>query len=82
MNGTFISNFSWNIHFYRRDTVRITRSASIDSMVDTLWAETLGTVEPHVPEKILAMRSERALGSLVSPLVGRRMKGQRRVNGK
>lgn len=50
-------------------------------MVDTVWAETAETVEPLVvPEKRLSVRSERALG-LVSPSVGRRMKGQRGING-
>lgn len=69
---------------FRRDTVsnRLPRSVSIDSMVDTIWAEPTETVEPiSVPEKRLSVRSERALG-LVSPSVGRRMKGQRGVNGK
>lgn len=74
----------YDYYYYRRDTVnnRLPRSASIDSMVDTVWAETSETVEPLVvPEKRLSVRSERALG-LVSPSVGRRMKGQRGVNGK
>lgn len=60
---------------------RLPRSASIDSMVDTVWAETVETVEPiAVPEKRTSIRSDRPLG-LVSPSVGRRMKGQRGLNG-
>lgn len=50
-------------------------------MVETVWAETVETTEPLVSEKRLSVRSERTLG-LVSPSVGRRMKGQRGINGK
>lgn len=56
------------------------RSSSIDSMVEAVWSETV--LEPSLPtEKRPSLRPDRTL-TLVSPSVGRRMKGQRGVNGK
>lgn len=81
--------------FARKDiTSRLPRSASIDSMVETVWAESF--VEPlqqkssqprqfqRLPvEKrasVTSRASDRTL-ALVSPSVGRRLKGHRSVNG-
>lgn len=61
------------------------RSSSIDSMVDAVWTETMsGSTSPTKRTSITSTGSggrERPL-SLVSPSVGRRMKGQRGINGK
>ncbi|GJQ72394.1 hypothetical protein Trydic_g3475 [Trypoxylus dichotomus] len=54
------------------------RSSSIDSMVEAVWSETV--LEAPLPiEKRPSLRPDRTL-ALVSPSVGRRMKGQRGVN--
>lgn len=58
------------------------RSSSIDSMVEAVWSENV-EVTPIVPcnvEKRPSLRPDRPL-TLVSPSVGRRMKGQRGING-
>lgn len=56
------------------------RSSSIDSMVEAVWSETV--LEAPLPiEKRPSLRPDRTL-ALVSPSVGRRMKGQRGINGK
>ncbi|KAK4874871.1 hypothetical protein RN001_014231 [Aquatica leii] len=59
---------------------RLPRSSSIDSMVETIWADSISeaTTPPPV-EKRPSIRLERPL-ALVSPTVGRRMKGQRGIN--
>lgn len=56
------------------------RSSSIDSMVDAVWAETVPEVLSST-EKRPSLRPEKS-SVLVSPSVGRRMKGQRGINGK
>ncbi|KAJ3645180.1 hypothetical protein Zmor_022860 [Zophobas morio] len=67
-----------------RDTLnsRLPRSSSIDSMVEAVWAESVeAAAEPAAtPEKRPSLRPDRPL-ALVSPSVGRRMKGQRGING-
>ncbi|KAG5885219.1 hypothetical protein JTB14_002647 [Gonioctena quinquepunctata] len=65
----------------RRDTInsRLPRSASIDSMVEAVWAESSESPEQLIPEKRPSLRPDRPL-ALVSPSVGRRMKGQRGIN--
>lgn len=51
-------------------------------MVETVWAESLAeSTSPPYFEKRLSLRPERP-PALVSPTVGRRMKGQRAINGK
>lgn len=60
------------------------RSSSIDSMVEAVWSESIETTMPMTPcnvEKRPSLRPDRPL-TLVSPSVGRRMKGQRGINGK
>lgn len=48
-------------------------------MVEAVWAES--TSEPETPQKRTSLRPDRP-AALVSPSVGRRMKGQRSLNGK
>lgn len=51
-------------------------------MVETVWAESIAeATTPPPTEKRPSLRPDRPL-ALVSPTVGRRMKGQRGVNGK
>lgn len=55
-------------------------------MVEAVWSESIETTTPILPspsiiEKRPSLRPDRPL-TLVSPSVGRRMKGQRGVNGK
>lgn len=68
--------------FYRKmSNVRLPRSSSIDSMVETVWADGINEATTPPPmEKKPSLRPERPL-TLVSPTVGRRMKGQRGING-
>lgn len=59
------------------------RSSSIDSMVEAVWSEqieAIPTLPSSVVEKRPSLRPDRPL-TLVSPSVGRRMKGQRGING-
>ncbi|KAK9883278.1 hypothetical protein WA026_001462 [Henosepilachna vigintioctopunctata] len=80
------ANVTRRLSWERRDTLntRLPRSSSIDSMVEAVWAETV-TVSPlelpipPVQEKRMSLRPDRPL-ALVSPSVGRRMKGQRGIN--
>ena len=79
-----IRRLSWE----RRGTNNnIPRSGSIDSMVDAVWAETITSPEAPIPVAPIAIKSEKRGSlrpdrmSIVSPSVGRRMKGQRGVNG-
>lgn len=56
-------------------------------MVEAVWAESVETpsenIMVHSPiEKRPSLRAERTSLTLVSPSVGRRMKGQRGINGK
>ncbi|XP_017782500.1 PREDICTED: uncharacterized protein LOC108566897 isoform X2 [Nicrophorus vespilloides] len=69
-----IRRLSWE----RRDTLssKMPRSASIDSMVEAVWAESVVQVPT---EKRSSLRAERTI-ALVSPSVGRRLKGQRSIN--
>ncbi|XP_065168929.1 ankyrin repeat and fibronectin type-III domain-containing protein 1 isoform X2 [Atheta coriaria] len=88
------TNIMRRLSWERKDiTSRLPRSASIDSMVETVWAESF--VEPlqqkssqprqfqRLPvEKrasVTSRASDRTL-ALVSPSVGRRLKGHRSVN--
>ncbi|KAK5640729.1 hypothetical protein RI129_009276 [Pyrocoelia pectoralis] len=59
---------------------RLPRSSSIDSMVETIWAESISeATTPPPTDKRPSLRLDRPL-ALVSPTVGRRMKGQRGIN--
>lgn len=50
-------------------------------MVEAVWAESVVEPEPEMPtQKRPSLRPERPV-ALVSPSVGRRMKGHRGVNG-
>ncbi|KAF7270993.1 hypothetical protein GWI33_016090 [Rhynchophorus ferrugineus] len=82
------SNVTRRLSWERRDPgiSRLPRSSSIDSMVEAVWSE--APVSPSEPlpvpvvtEKRYSLRPDRAL-ALVSPGVGRRVKGQRATNGK
>lgn len=68
----------------------MTRSSSIDSMVDAVWTESSssgGGTSPTkrgsllAPPRLSYADLHRPSLALVSPSVGRRMKGQRGVNG-
>ncbi|KYB25682.1 hypothetical protein TcasGA2_TC034181 [Tribolium castaneum] len=65
-----------------RDTLhsRLPRSSSIDSMVEAVWAEEAAAEPVAAAEKRPSLRADRPL-AIVSPSVGRRMKGQRGING-
>nr|XP_015838501.1 PREDICTED: uncharacterized protein LOC661343 isoform X4 [Tribolium castaneum] len=65
----------------RRDTLhsRLPRSSSIDSMVEAVWAEEAAAEPVAAAEKRPSLRADRPL-AIVSPSVGRRMKGQRGIN--
>ncbi|XP_076270822.1 ankyrin repeat and fibronectin type III domain containing protein wide awake isoform X3 [Rhynchophorus ferrugineus] len=80
------SNVTRRLSWERRDPgiSRLPRSSSIDSMVEAVWSE--APVSPSEPlpvpvvtEKRYSLRPDRAL-ALVSPGVGRRVKGQRATN--
>ncbi|XP_019761936.1 uncharacterized protein LOC109538936 isoform X3 [Dendroctonus ponderosae] len=63
---------------------RLPRSSSIDSMVEAVWSETPVSPSESIPvpivsEKRSSLRPDKAL-ALVSPGVGRRVKGQRATN--
>ncbi|KAF5284383.1 hypothetical protein FQA39_LY17058 [Lamprigera yunnana] len=59
---------------------RLPRSSSIDSMVETIWADSISETTTSSPvDKRPSIRLDRPL-TLVSPTVGRRMKGQRGIN--
>ncbi|CAH0563968.1 unnamed protein product [Brassicogethes aeneus] len=78
------TNVTRRLSWERRGTIssRLPRSSSIDSMVEAVWSESQDPpIEPIIiPEKRPSLRPDRTL-ALVSPSVGRRMKGQRGVNG-
>ncbi|GLV44952.1 hypothetical protein CBL_14476 [Carabus blaptoides fortunei] len=69
----------------KRETTcsHMTRSSSIDSMIEAVWAE---NGSPTKRGSLLApprfSEQHRPSLALVSPSVGRRMKGQRGINGK
>nr|XP_022917045.1 ankyrin repeat and fibronectin type-III domain-containing protein 1 isoform X2 [Onthophagus taurus] len=75
------SNVTRRLSWERRDPIgsRMPRSASIDSMVEAVWSETVSADPTPITEKRPSLRPDRTL-ALVSPSVGRRMKGQRGVN--
>ncbi|XP_050299390.1 uncharacterized protein LOC126738206 isoform X2 [Anthonomus grandis grandis] len=81
-DSNVIRRLSWE----RRDPLnnRLPRSSSIDSMVEAVWSEMpISPSEslpiPAITEKRSSLRPDKAL-ALVSPSVGRRVKGQRATN--
>ncbi|XP_066139820.1 ankyrin repeat and fibronectin type-III domain-containing protein 1 isoform X3 [Euwallacea fornicatus] len=81
------SNVIRRLSWERRDPLnnRLPRSSSIDSMVEAVWSETpISPSESPISititsDKRTSLRPDKALG-LMSPSVGRRVKGQRATN--
>ncbi|XP_064213663.1 ankyrin repeat and fibronectin type-III domain-containing protein 1 isoform X2 [Tribolium castaneum] len=75
------ANVTRRLSWERRDTLhsRLPRSSSIDSMVEAVWAEEAAAEPVAAAEKRPSLRADRPL-AIVSPSVGRRMKGQRGIN--
>lgn len=59
---------------------RLPRSSSVDSMVEAVWAESVVVEQDPPSQKRPSIRPDRPV-ALVSPSVGRRVKGQRGING-